>query len=64
MKLLKDDIVEEKTILTQNITKKTKRAVRVIEGYHPDEVLAKLRKLLNNTICMLTCLKNNIKQYF
>ncbi len=41
MKLLKDDIVEEKTILTQNITKKTKRAVRVIEGYHPDEVLAK-----------------------
>lgn len=46
MKLLKDDIVEEKTILTQNITKKTKRAVRVIEGYHPDEVLAKLEKVI------------------
>ncbi|MEK1487214.1 primosomal protein N' [Staphylococcus aureus] len=46
MKLLKDDIVEEKTILTQNITKKTKRAVRVIEGYHPDEVLAKLEKVV------------------
>lgn len=46
MKLLKEDIVEEKTILTQNITKKTKRAVRVIEGYHPDEVLAKLEKVI------------------
>lgn len=43
---IKDDIVEEKTILTQNITKKTKRAVRVIEGYHPDEVLAKLEKVI------------------
>ncbi len=64
MKLLKDDIVEERTILTQNITKKTKRAVRVIEGYHPDEVLAKLEKVIKQYDLYVTCLKNNIKQYF
>lgn len=49
MSLLQAGIIEEKTILSQNVTKKTKRAVRIIDGFNPDEVLAKLEK--------------NIKQY-
>ncbi|WP_446677346.1 primosomal protein N' family DNA-binding protein, partial [Staphylococcus aureus] len=40
MSLLQAGIIEEKTILSQNVTKKTKRAVRIIDGFNPDEVLA------------------------
>ncbi|MDT0736875.1 primosomal protein N' [Staphylococcus haemolyticus] len=43
-KLLKAGTVKEVTLLSQNIKKKTQKAVRIIDGYHPDEVLAKLEK--------------------
>ncbi|MBE2149263.1 primosomal protein N' [Staphylococcus argenteus] len=46
MSLLQAGIIEEKTILSQNVTKKTKRAVRIIDGFNPDEVLAKLEKII------------------
>lgn len=46
MSLLQAGIIEEKTILSQNVTKKTKRAVRIIDGFNPDEVLAKLEKYI------------------
>ncbi|MCS5349368.1 primosomal protein N' [Staphylococcus aureus] len=46
MSLLQAGIIEEKTILSQNVTKKTKRAVRIIDGFNPDEVLAKLEKVI------------------
>ncbi|UMT81669.1 primosomal protein N' [Staphylococcus roterodami] len=46
MSLLQTGIIEEKTILSQNVTKKTKRAVRIIDGFNPDEVLAKLEKVI------------------
>lgn len=46
MSLLQAGIIEEKTILSQNVTKKTKRAVRIIDGFNPDEVLAKLEKFI------------------
>ncbi|MBE5663160.1 primosomal protein N' [Staphylococcus sp. SS60] len=46
MSLLQSGIIEEKTILSQNVTKKTKRAVRIIDGFNTDEVLAKLEKVI------------------
>ncbi len=46
MSLLQAGIIEEKTILSQNVTKKTKRAVRIIDGFNTDEVLAKLEKVI------------------
>ena len=46
MKLLKMISLKKERFSHKNITKKTKRAVRVIEGYHPDEVLAKLEKVI------------------
>lgn len=46
MSLLQAGIIEEKTILSQNVTKKTKRAVRIIDGFNPNEVLAKLEKYI------------------
>ena len=51
-KLLKGT-VKEVTLLSQNIKKKTQK-VRIIDGYHPDEVLAKLEKNSNNMMYMLT----------
>lgn len=52
-KLLKAGTVKV-TLLSQNIKKKTQKAVRIIDGYHPDEVLAKLEKNSNNMMYMLT----------
>ena len=52
-KLLKAGTVKEVTLLSQNIKKNTE-SVRIIDGYHPDEVLAKLEKNSNNMMYMLT----------
>ena len=37
--LMKENLVQEVTILSQNIKKKTQRAVAVIEDYNGDDVL-------------------------
>lgn len=44
--LLKHDIIKEITILSQNIKKKTQRAVKVTEIGNPDEVLNHLEKAI------------------
>ena len=46
VELLHQDQVIEETILSQNIKKKTKKAVRIIEGFNPDDVLAHLEKYI------------------
>ena len=42
--LMKENLVQEVTILSQNIKKKTQRAVAVIEDYNGDDVLSLLEK--------------------
>ena len=44
--LLKQDIIKETTILSQNIKKKTQRAVKVTEIGNPDEILNHLEKAI------------------
>ncbi|GGG86605.1 primosomal protein N' [Staphylococcus pragensis] len=42
--LLKAGSVQEVTLLSQNTKKKMQRAVRILDDYHPDEILALLEK--------------------
>lgn len=46
MQLLNNGDIREVTLLSQKLKKKTQRAVKIIQGYHPDEVLAKLEKYI------------------
>ena len=50
--LMKENLVQEVTILSQNIKKKTQRAVAVIEDYNGDDVLSLLEKYANSMIYM------------
>ena len=45
-RLLEQHLIEEETILSQHTKRKTQRAVRVVEGYNPDDILALLEKKL------------------
>ncbi|UZW90366.1 primosomal protein N' [Staphylococcus lugdunensis] len=46
VQLLNNGDIREVTLLSQKLKKKTQRAVKIIQGYHPDEVLAKLEKYI------------------
>ena len=50
--LMKENLVQEVTILSQNIKKKTQRAVAVIEDYNGDDVLSLLENMQNSMIYM------------
>ena len=52
--LLKQDIIKETTILSQNIKKKTQRAVKVTEIGNRMRYLIIWKKRLNNMIYMRT----------